>query len=401
MTLVSVIGFFVALGVLGAAFTGTCVSSDLATLKGKDNQSKIFNYWIENGFSPAQAAGITANLKMESGYSPFRQETSATWPNGGYGIAQFTGGQRRAVTEHMSEALGQDFSTYYHPQYGGAVRAENGFIAEGISPGINDRFLSAQLGYLSQYMSTFKPSSISARTSGFNSLTGLSVPRDATLGDYILSLNSADLVAKAWTYLYEYPGNIRSAATARGVTAEALLVELSASAGDIENVGLSGSCSGDVSPPTSAEGTLVLSSGFGMRTRSSGVTIAHTGIDIINGSTIMATMGGTVTVAQRGLPGYGVGVKIDHGNGVMTVYGHLAEGSLLVSKGQVVEAGQPLGTMGTTGDSTGIHLHYEVLNTIDGKLVNINPFAFLKEHGVELEWRPTADTRNEKPGPLN
>ena len=86
----------------------------------------------------------------------------------------------------------------------------------------------------------------------------------------------------------------------------------------------------------------------------------HSGIDIgdggINGATIVAAQSGVVMRA-RWYGGYGNCVIIDHGNGKSTLYGHLS--SILASEGQTVQQGQMIGKVGTTGDSTGPHLHFE------------------------------------------
>ena len=87
----------------------------------------------------------------------------------------------------------------------------------------------------------------------------------------------------------------------------------------------------------------------------------HTGIDIDSrsGWDIFASDGGTVTTATYGWGGgYGNHIIIDHGNGYQTLYAHLS--SLDVSAGQYVAKGQRIGTMGSTGWSTGPHLHFEI-----------------------------------------
>lgn len=87
----------------------------------------------------------------------------------------------------------------------------------------------------------------------------------------------------------------------------------------------------------------------------------HKGIDIgaPKGTTIYAAASGTVTVSQYGYSGgYGNYVMISHGNGVQTLYGHCT--SLLVSAGTYVTQGQPIATVGSTGNSTGNHLHLEI-----------------------------------------
>ncbi len=103
----------------------------------------------------------------------------------------------------------------------------------------------------------------------------------------------------------------------------------------------------------------------------------HKGLDIANhsGGKILAADSGTVVVA--GWPdntGYGNRVIVDHGNGYRTLYAHLSKISVVA--GQTVRRGDKLGDMGSTGRSTGTHLHFEI-RTTTGK-GNQNPLDFLK-----------------------
>lgn len=109
----------------------------------------------------------------------------------------------------------------------------------------------------------------------------------------------------------------------------------------------------------------VLTSPYGMRTHPvSGKRKMHKGIDVAgSGNTLVAANAGTVEFARNGHNGgFGNYLKINHGtiNGVKidTIYAHLA--SISVSSGQSVTKGQKIGIRGTTGTSTGIHLHFEV-----------------------------------------
>lgn len=98
----------------------------------------------------------------------------------------------------------------------------------------------------------------------------------------------------------------------------------------------------------------------------------HPGIDIANsvGTPIVATADGEV-VHSEWYGGYGNMVQIDHGNGIMTIYGHNSQ--LLVHVGQVVKKGQVIAYLGNTGASTGPHCHYEI--RVNGTAVN--PANFL------------------------
>lgn len=111
-----------------------------------------------------------------------------------------------------------------------------------------------------------------------------------------------------------------------------------------------------------------------------GVNKLHTGIDIgrngsqsIAGAAIVAAGSGKVITASY-LSGYGNTVMIDHGNGVVTLYAHQPNGGIKVSVGQTVTRGQRIGTVGSTGYSTGPHLHFEV--RING--TPVDPMKYLK-----------------------
>jgi murein DD-endopeptidase MepM/ murein hydrolase activator NlpD len=121
-------------------------------------------------------------------------------------------------------------------------------------------------------------------------------------------------------------------------------------------------------------GEVDMSSPFGVRTDPfNGRPAMHTGIDLRGdvGEPVHATADGKVSIAGRE-GGYGNMIEIDHGNGFSTRYGHLSE--IDVKVGQQVRIGQVVGRIGSTGRSTGPHLHYET--RIDGEPVN--PQKFLR-----------------------
>jgi murein DD-endopeptidase MepM/ murein hydrolase activator NlpD len=99
----------------------------------------------------------------------------------------------------------------------------------------------------------------------------------------------------------------------------------------------------------------------------------HKGIDLgaPNGTDIVAAENGVVIVASW-WSGYGNTVIIDHGKGVWTLYGHIRNDGTVVSKGDVVKRGQKIAEVGSTGQSTGNHLHFEV--RIDESPVDPKPY---------------------------
>jgi len=125
-------------------------------------------------------------------------------------------------------------------------------------------------------------------------------------------------------------------------------------------------------------------SGFGVRSDPFHAGAAmHPGIDLAGsyGTPIYATADGTVLRAGWNSGGYGNLVEIDHGRGITTRYGHMS--AILVHEGDHVTRGQQVGRMGSTGRSTGNHLHYEV--RIDGRAVNPIPFMKSTDYLVAMQ----------------
>lgn len=137
-------------------------------------------------------------------------------------------------------------------------------------------------------------------------------------------------------------------------------------------LGISTASTGSVTPdiwPVSG----VVSSHFGFRVSPGGIgSTYHEGLDIASsyGNTVHATANGRITQAGW-VNGYGYLVEIDHGNGIKTRYGH--NSAILVSVGDQVVQGQTISLIGSTGNSTGPHCHYEV--RVNGEAVD--PTLFL------------------------
>ncbi len=128
-----------------------------------------------------------------------------------------------------------------------------------------------------------------------------------------------------------------------------------------------------------------INSGFGVRSDPfRGNPAMHAGVDMPgpHGTPIYATADGIVGRSGR-VGGYGNLIELEHGRGIQTRYGHLS--SILVAAGTRVKRGQLIGLMGSTGRSTGNHLHYEV--RIDGRAVNPIPFLQSGDYLIALQNR--------------
>jgi murein DD-endopeptidase MepM/ murein hydrolase activator NlpD len=121
---------------------------------------------------------------------------------------------------------------------------------------------------------------------------------------------------------------------------------------------------------------------FGLRpSQPAGTSPFHPGTDIGAGCGTWIRAASSGTVESTGPNGsYGNWVLIDHGDGVQTAYGHIVDGGTAVTPGEHVDAGQPIAEVGTTGASTGCHLHLEV--RVNGE--QIDPQPFLAARGVTV-----------------
>lgn len=143
----------------------------------------------------------------------------------------------------------------------------------------------------------------------------------------------------------------------------------------------------------------VITSGFGHRT-SPGDGIGstyHEGVDIAmlpEPASVLAAAAGTVKVAGP-YGGLGNAVVLDNGSGISTTYGHMAKLDAKIKVGSKVTIGQRLGLEGSTGNSTGNHLHFGVAE--NGKY--INPVPFMSQHGAPLNGQQVAPTPPKKTPP--
>jgi murein DD-endopeptidase MepM/ murein hydrolase activator NlpD len=146
---------------------------------------------------------------------------------------------------------------------------------------------------------------------------------------------------------------------------------------------------GAISVPSSKPvTTATYTSGYGVRSDPfRGSAAMHAGIDLAApmGTPVYATADGMVDRAEWS-GGYGNLVEIDHGKGLQTRFGHLSR--ILVHPGEHVTRGQVIALMGSTGRSTGSHLHYEV--RIDGHAVNPVPFLQSADYVTAMEERTKA-----------
>lgn len=168
--------------------------------------------------------------------------------------------------------------------------------------------------------------------------------------------------------------------------ADATFANLFSSWKNMDNIGQTNLRSAVYIPSGRPVDNLELTSNFGIRVDPfNGHARMHKGIDIPGpvGTPIYATADGIVSRSER-VSGYGNLVEIAHGNDMETRYGHLSR--LMVNANERVRRGQLIGMMGSTGRSTGSHLHYEI--RVAGEAINPLPYVTGSERAIALNATP-------------
>ena len=130
----------------------------------------------------------------------------------------------------------------------------------------------------------------------------------------------------------------------------------------------------------------------------------HNGIDLVpspcNNNEILAFADGVVTSMQKTGRQYKAGcyVRIKHSNGLYTLYYHLKSDTICVNVGDKVKKGQKLGIIGTTGKSTGIHLHFQIDK--GSSKTSINPYDYLFNNKIFIEEKTQDIPKVNKPNIL-
>lgn len=370
--LVCMTGFFIVIGVFGATFAGACISSAMGSIPTADKLPQETVSYLD-GRNVKQLAE-----QNKDRYLYAQQETGLPW--------------QVVATLHYREAgMNPNSSISNGAPLGSGVNVDGVNVGADANQDAADMaalFLRLAKGvYDIDVIENLDSMTVEDWGEAFLAYNRgyLFVRADAsyTLSPYVMNGFDAEHMNMRWSYADTVSGVDGNKAGA--------LATLSY-IGGVELTG--GACgSGKLISPVVTD-NLVATSGFDFRIRSNGVRRDHNGLDLIGGSQIVAAADGVVTRASY-YGGYGYAVEIDHGDGISTLYGHLAPGTFTVEKGDQVRAGDPLGTMGNSGDSEGIHLHFEYHK--DG--VPINPWPELVNQGVEVTWQVGAYPRNEKPGP--
>jgi len=343
---VAIIALILIIFILMAAVLDNTAGAGEVTLENLDDtEAQVAQFLLNKGLEPIHVAAIMGNIQKESGFDSGIEERE---PNRhgtrGFGLLQWT-----------------------NPGGGGGRRSELFAFADsqGVEPAnvnMQMEFLWSEMtreGIAFNYTSNQWPSS--RPYSGFLQATDLNAGRSENNPAYYFGrwFLRPDYQRANWDFRIRRAQHFYNAITTGNMGTE--IIDSTAP----------GACpSGGLTWPV--PDCHRISSPFGNRPNPfGGGTQFHNGIDIscggINGQPIVASGNGTVMVAGW-VTGYGNYVRIDHGGGIHTYYAHMLEDSIAVRVRDQVTAGQRIGAVGTTGASTGPHLHWTIL--VGGQAVN-------------------------------
>lgn len=202
--------------------TCSTTSGSTVSLTGADNREKIFNYLKAKGLTSVQAAGVTGNIQRESGFSPSRQETSQSFPQGGWGLVQWTFGRRsdpspeKGVVAYLNSKIPEVMAQYYTNAFGGGVNESSGFVPTGMPVEANDKLLLNELDFL------YKESTnrvVSNKTT--KHVDGASAGDKEW--DTLKKQTTVEKASNLWVYNFEIPADIDATAVARGKSGQDIL----------------------------------------------------------------------------------------------------------------------------------------------------------------------------------
>ena len=320
-----------------------------------DNAQAVWTFFTGKGFTQECTAGIMGNLQQESGMDPTKYQSGG---GVGRGICQWTvGSDRFKNLEAHAKSNGKDWKD---------LQSQLEFLdleLQGKDP--------TTKSYLQKYVGGYD---------NFKKLTD--VKQACKVFEDSFERAGKPMMEKRYAYAEEFYNKFKGGSSAQTASVYYRATLNTPTCVMAENF--------SIQPRTGANklawpvpGHNVGSgsgSKFGMRLHPiKKVMKMHNGIDIPapSGTPIYTPLGGTVTTNAYQAGGAGNYIKIDHGNGLTTVYMHMVEKSPC-AKGSTVTAGQQVGKVGTTGGSTGNHLHFEVHE--NGKAVD--PLGYTS-YGVE------------------
>ena len=337
----------------------------IAFEEGQSLESRVYGALIAIlGLTREQGAGMMGNIRGESSFNPFRHEDRA-WNHfgrfecGGWGLIQWTNtpwsqcpanGRRTGVANFVRERVGASiFDQYYRRECG----APNGISACNIPEHIVNAFIVAQVEYIQHEFETTE------RRAGGNlrRAPNIDAASDSVMLDYLRPPDTPARRAERRRWSHEIYNTVNPAVSFN-----------QCEEGIYGDLGLFG---GEWVMPLANFSRC--SSGFGWRIHPVyGDRRHHDGIDLAAPARtpIFAVKSGTI-VSAGWSGGYGYTVRIDHHDGWSSLYAHM-RAHPPVSRGQQVSQGQRIGEVGSTGVSTGDHLHLEIRRP-GGSLANPAP----------------------------